>query len=728
MAIRVTEQGRNFYLETLHSMYQIKADEYGVLKHIWYGSRTECDMEYLLDYPDVGFSGNIYEAESKREYSLDTMPLEYSCKGIGDYRIPAAAITHPNGSDALDLRFDGYEIKKGKYGISGLPAVYADEDEAETLEIYLKDTSSDIRVILKYGILEKKDIITRSAVFCNMGDAPCKITKAFSLCLDIPHGDWDWVHFHGRHTMERLVERRKLFHGVQESSSSRGTSSHQQNPSVLLCSNDCTETSGECIGALLVYSGSFQTKIELTQLNQVRMLMGINSECFSWELKPNEQFSTPEVILSYSDSGMETLSHNFHNVIRNNICRGEYKQSERPVLINNWEATYFDFNEERLENIAKEASKLGVDMFVMDDGWFGKRDSDTSGLGDWFVNEEKLKGGLNTLVEKVKSYGMKFGIWFEPEMVSEDSELYRTHPEWAIQIPNRKPTRSRYQLVLDMTRQDVRDYLFKVISDVLSSADISYVKWDMNRSICDWYSAELPVENMGEMQHRYVLGLYELLDRLTSEFPHILFEGCSGGGGRFDAGILYYCPQIWCSDDTDAYERTKIQYGTSFFYPISTIGSHVSIVPNHQTGRITPFETRAVTAMSGSFGYELDLNTLSEEEKNAVVEQNKRFKKYGPLIHNGRYYRLSNPMTDKFAIWSFVSENSGEVLVHGMIFRTEPNMTRYSVKLRGLISDKKYVVDGDNTIYTGKALMEGGILLPKPWGDFFPIELHLKAV
>ncbi|MGN0442366.1 MAG: alpha-galactosidase, partial [Acutalibacteraceae bacterium] len=615
-----------------------------------------------------------------------------------------------------------------KYAISGLPAVYADEDEAETLEIYLKDTSSDIRVILKYGVLEKKDIITRSAVFCNMGDAPCKITKAFSLCLDIPHGDWDWVHFHGRHIMERLVERRKLFHGIQESSSNRGTSSHQQNPSVLLCSNDCTETSGECIGALLVYSGSFQTKIELTQLNQVRVLMGINSECFSWELKPNEQFSTPEVILSYSDSGMETLSHNFHNVIRNNICRGEYKLSERPVLINNWEATYFDFNEERLENIAKEASRLGVDMFVMDDGWFGKRDSDTSGLGDWFVNEAKLKGGLSTLVEKVKSFGMKFGIWFEPEMVSEDSELYKAHPEWAIQIPNRKPTRGRYQLVLDMTRQDVRDYLFRVISDVLSSADISYVKWDMNRSICDWYSAELPAENMGEMQHRYVLGLYELLDRLTTEFPHILFEGCSGGGGRFDAGILYYCPQIWCSDDTDAYERTKIQYGTSFFYPISTIGSHVSIVPNHQTGRITPFETRAVTAMSGSFGYELDLNTLSEEEKNAVIEQNKRFKKYGPLIHNGRYYRLSNPMTDKFAIWLFVSENSGEVLVHGMIFRTEPNMTRYSVKLRGLIPDKKYVVDGDNTIYTGKALMEGGILLPKPWGDFFPIELHLKVV
>lgn len=726
MAIIVTEQGRNFSLKTLRSMYQIKADEYGVLKHIWYGSRTECDMEYLLDYPDVGFSGNIYDAGNKREYSLDTMPLEYSCKGIGDNRIPAAAITHPNGSDALDLRFEGYEIKKGKYAIIGLPAVYADENEAETLEIYLKDTSSDIRVILKYGVLEKKDIITRSAVFCNLGDTPVKITKAFSLCLDIPYGDWDWVHFHGRHTMERIVERRKLFHGIQESSSNRGISSHQQNPSVLLCSKNCTETSGECIGALLVYSGSFQTKIELTQHNQVRMLMGINSECFSWKLKPHDEFSTPEVVLSYSSSGMETLSHNFHNVIRNNICRGKHKLCERPVLINNWEATYFDFNEERLENIAKEASKLGVDMFVMDDGWFGKRDSDTSGLGDWFVNEAKIKGGLNRLVEKVKSFGMKFGIWFEPEMVSEDSELYKAHPDWAIQIPDRKPTRSRYQLVLDMTRQDVRDYLFKVVSDVLSSADISYVKWDMNRSICDWYSAELPAENMGEMQHRYVLGVYELLDRLITEFPHILFEGCSGGGGRFDAGILYYCPQIWCSDDTDAYERTKIQYGTSFFYPVSAIGSHVSVVPNHQTGRITPFETRAVTAMSGSFGYELDLSTLSEEEKAAVIEQNKRFKKYGSLIHNGRYYRLSDPMTDKFAIWSFVSEDHCEVLVHGMIFHTEPNMLRYPIKLRGLIPDKKYVVDGDNKIYTGKALMEGGILLPEPWGDFFPIELHLK--
>lgn len=726
MSITVTEQGRNFYLETLNTMYQLKADEYGVVKHIWYGAKTGCDMEYLFDFHDVGFSGNIYDVGDIKEYSLDTLPLEYSCGGIGDYRLSAAAVTHADGSNALDLRFEGYEIKKGKYAIDGMPAVYADEDEAETLEIRLKDTASDIYVILKYGVLESKDIITRSAVFVNEGQKPVKITKAFSLCLDMPQGDWEWVHFHGRHAMERTMERRPLIHGIQESSSDRGTSSHQQNPTVILCSKDCTETDGECIGAALVYSGSFQTKIELTQLDNVRLIAGINCDGFSWELKAKEEFYTPEVILSYSCAGFEKLSHNFHNVIKNNICRGKYKLAERPVLINNWEATYFDFDGERLESIAREASRLGVDMFVLDDGWFGKRDSDTSGLGDWFVNENKLKGGLNQLVEKVKSYGMSFGIWFEPEMISEDSELYREHPDWAIQIPNRKPMRSRHQLVLDITRKDVRDYLFEVISRVLKSADITYVKWDMNRSISDWYSAELPAENMGEIRHRYVLGLYELLDRLTSAFPNILFEGCSGGGGRFDAGILYYCPQIWCSDDTDAYERSKIQYGTSFFYPVSTIGSHLSTVPNHQTGRKTPIETRAITAMCGSFGYELDLNTLNDEEKAAVTEQIKRFKKYGPLIHNGKYYRLSNPLADNYAIWSFVSDDCSEALVHGMIFHTEPNMLRYSVKLRGLAPEKKYIIDGEEKVYTGRALMEGGILLPKSWGDYLPVEIHLK--
>lgn len=724
MAIIVDEKTGLFQLITDNTEYQMKADKYGVLKHLWYGEKTGCDMEYLQSYPDVGFSGNIYDAGNDRTYSLDTLPLEYACDGVGDYRVTGAAAVHSDGSCALDLRYKGYRISKGKYSIKGLPAVYADVSESETLEIVLKDKYSDIEVTLRYGVLPKLDIITRCASVANNTNEPVILTKAASLCLDIPHGEWEWVHFHGRHAMERLTERMPLCHGIQESSSTRGTSSHHQNPTVLLCSPDCTETSGSCIGAALMYSGSFQTKIQLDQMEQVRLVMGINPELFRWELKPSEVFDTPEVIMSYSSNGMEKLSHNFHKVIREHVCRGKYKLAERPVLINNWEATYFDFNEEKILKIAEQAASLGVDMLVLDDGWFGKRDDDCSGLGDWFVSEEKLNGGLGKLAEKIKSLGMKFGLWFEPEMVSEDSDLYRSHPDWAIKIPSRNPVRSRYQLVLDMINPEVRDYLFGAISDILKNADISYIKWDMNRSICDWYTSCLSAENQGEMPHRYVLGLYELLERLTTAFPDVLFEGCSGGGGRFDAGMLYYCPQIWCSDDTDAFERTKIQYGTSFFYPVSAIGSHVSAVPNHQTGRITPIETRAVTAMAGSFGYELDLNTLSHDEKQEVKEQIVRFKKDGPLIHNGLYYRLSDSLNDKYAMWGFVSEDKKEVLVHGVIFRTEPNRTQYLVKLRGLLPDTNYRLAENGEVYKGSALMNGGILLPKSWGDYASIEMH----
>ena len=724
MAIIVDEKTALFQLITDNTEYQMKADKYGVLKHLWYGEKTGCDMEYLQSYPDVGFSGNIYDAGNDRTYSLDTLPLEYACDGVGDYRVTGAAAVHSDGSCALDLRYKSYRISKGKYSIKGLPAVYADVSESETLEIVLKDKYSDIEVTLRYGVLPKLDIITRCVSVANNGTQPVILTKVASLCLDIPHGKWEWVHFHGRHAMERLTERMPLCHGIQESSSTRGTSSHHQNPTVLLCSPDCTETSGSCIGAALMYSGSFQTKIQLDQMEQVRLVMGINPELFRWELKPSEVFDTPEVIMSYSSNGMEKLSHNFHKVIREHVCRGKYKLAERPVLINNWEATYFDFNEEKILKIAEQAASLGVDMLVLDDGWFGKRDDDCSGLGDWFVSEEKLNGGLGKLAEKIKSLGMKFGLWFEPEMVSEDSDLYRSHPDWAIKIPSRDPVRSRYQLVLDMINPEVRDYLFGAISDILKNADISYIKWDMNRSICDWYTPCLSAENQGEMPHRYVLGLYELLERLTTAFPDVLFEGCSGGGGRFDAGMLYYCPQIWCSDDTDAFERTKIQYGTSFFYPVSAIGSHVSAVPNHQTGRITPIETRAVTAMAGSFGYELDLNTLSHDEKQEVKEQIVRFKKDGPLIHNGLYYRLSDSLNDKYAMWGFVSEDKKEVLVHGVIFRTEPNRTQYLVKLRGLLPDTNYRLAENGEVYKGSALMNGGILLPKSWGDYASIEMH----
>lgn len=728
MPIKTDTSTNSFYILTDNTEYQIKADKNGILKHIWYGGKIEADAEYMLDYPDVGFSGNIYEEADNRGYSPDTMPLEYPGEGTGDFRISALKVIHDSGACAVDLRYIGFDIKKGKYAIPHLPAVYADEGDAETLEIFLKDAGSDVFVTLKYGVIPKYDIITRSAVISNKGNKAVRLESALSMCLDISSGEWDCIHFEGRHAMERIPERMPLFCGIQEISSKRGTSSHQQNPSLILCSRDASETNGECYGAVLMYSGSFSARVEYDQLHQTRLVMGINPDLFDWSLGKNEDFYTPEVILTYTDKGLEQMSHNFHGIIRNNVCRGKYKMASRPVLINNWEATYFDFDEVKLCAIAQKAAELGMDMFVMDDGWFGKRNDDTSGLGDWFVNESKLKGGLKPLVDKINKLGLKFGIWFEPEMVSPDSDLFRNHPDWAISIPKRNPTLSRCQLVLDMTRTDVRDYLYESISKILNSANISYVKWDMNRSICDWYSRQVSSDKMGEMPHRYVLGLYELLERLTSDFPDVLFEGCSGGGGRFDAGMMYYCPQIWCSDDTDAFERTKIQYGTSYIYPISVVGSHVSAVPNHQTGRKTPIETRAITAMAGSFGYELDLNTLSSKEKSEVKKQISRFKKYSDLIHNGKYYRLSNPLTDKFAVWQYVSEDFSEVLIHGIIYRTEPNMLRYPVKLRGLCEDKLYKLDSDGMVYSGKALMKCGILLPRSWGDYAPSELHFTEV
>lgn len=724
----ITVKDKIFNLETENTLYQMKVDRFGVLNHLWYGEKTDCCMDYLLDYPDAGFSGNIYEAENERTYSLNTLPQEYSTSGVGDFRISAISVTHEDGSNALDLRVREYQIKKGKYEIPGLPAVYAKEDEAETLEITLKDTATEAEVILKYGVFEKEDVITRSVVVKNSGKTPIVINKVHSMCLDIPYGDWEWMHFYGRHTMERQAERVTVLHGISESSSSRGTSSHHQNPAVLLCEKDCTETNGHCIGAALMYSGGFQAQVEKDQLEQVRLVMGIHPDTFEWTLEAGEAFYTPEVILSCSTTGFAKLSQNFHHIIRNHVCRGTYQLSSRPVLINNWEATYFDFNEEKILNIARQASKLGIDMMVLDDGWFGKRDDDCSGLGDWFVNEKKLNGGLKALVEKINAMGMKFGLWFEPEMVSEDSDLYRNHPDWAIQIPGRKPMRSRYQLVLDMSNPEVVDYLYGVMSAILRENHIEYVKWDMNRSISDWYTATLSRGRQMEMPHRYVLGLYELLEKLTSEFPDVLFEGCSGGGGRFDAGMMYYCPQIWCSDDTDAHERTFIQYGTSFFYPTSTVGSHVSAVPNHQTGRITSIETRGVVAMAGSFGYELDLNQLSEEEKTVVAKQVTHYKEYQSLIYNGDYYRLANPFEDGMSAWSWISEDKKTILVQGVLFRAKPNVLRKTLRLMGLEAKKNYKIAGTEEAYTGVALMSGGVLLQRAVGDDVSFEIVLEEI
>lgn len=730
MAIIMNQAEQVFTLQTKRTTYQMKAGDYGILLHLYYGARVEdCTMDYLLHRKDVGFSGNPYEAGEDRTFSLDTLPQEFPSYGVGDYRNNCVGVCQADGTRAADFRYVSWEIREGAHKIPGLPCLFDEDETAETLVIFLEDAASSLKLELYYVVFADRDVIARSARITNGGKEAVRLEKMMSACLELPNGSWEAIHFHGRHAMERRLERLPLMHGTMEVGSRRGTSSHQHNPGVILCSPDATEEHGGCYGLSLIYSGNFSMEIEMDQMDSVRAVCGINPEFFEYRLEPGEAFDTPQLMMTYSGSGLGRMSANFHSIIRHNLCRGKYKFARRPVLINNWEATYFDFNEEKILSIARQASELGIEMLVLDDGWFGSRDSDNAGLGDWFVNTDKLKGGLTDLVTGINGLGMKFGIWIEPEMVNEDSRLYREHPDWALTIPGRKPCRSRNQLVLDMSRSEVRDYVFDSIAAVLKSANVEYVKWDMNRSICDVYSAVLPKERQGEVYHRYVLGIYDLMERFTSSFPNILFEGCSGGGGRFDPAILYYSPQIWCSDDTDGIERLEIQYGTSFFYPISAVGSHVSAIPNHQTGRRTPLATRGVVAMAGSFGYEMDLNLLTEDEKEAVKAQVEDYKKYYDLIHNGDYYRLASPQGDSgFTAWQFVSGDKTRTLLNLVITHVRANAPDLWFKLRGLDPEKRYRLEGNGRIYSGSALMNAGISIPMIMGDYPAVQMVLTEV
>ena len=730
MAIIMNQAEQVFTLQTKRTTYQMKAGDYGILLHLYYGARVEdCTMDYLLHRKDVGFSGNPYEAGEDRTFSLDTLPQEFPSYGVGDYRNNCVGVCQADGTRAADFRYVSWEIREGAHKIPGLPCLFDEDETAETLVIFLEDAASSLKLELYYVVFADRDVIARSARITNGGKEAVRLEKMMSACLELPNGSWEAIHFHGRHAMERRLERLPLMHGTMEVGSRRGTSSHQHNPGVILCSPDATEEHGGCYGLSLIYSGNFSMEIEMDQMDSVRAVCGINPEFFEYRLEPGEAFDTPQLMMTYSGSGLGRMSANFHSIIRHNLCRGKYKFARRPVLINNWEATYFDFNEEKILSIARQASELGIEMLVLDDGWFGSRDSDNAGLGDWYVNTDKLKGGLTDLVTGINGLGMKFGIWIEPEMVNEDSRLYREHPDWALTIPGRKPCRSRNQLVLDMSRSEVRDYVFDSIAAVLKSANVEYVKWDMNRSICDVYSAVLPKERQGEVYHRYVLGIYDLMERFTSSFPNILFEGCSGGGGRFDPAILYYSPQIWCSDDTDGIERLEIQYGTSFFYPISAVGSHVSAIPNHQTGRRTPLATRGVVAMAGSFGYEMDLNLLTEDEKEAVKAQVEDYKKYYDLIHNGDYYRLTSPQGDSgFTAWQFVSGDKTRTLLNLVITHVRANAPDLWFKLRGLDPEKRYRLEEDGGIYSGSALMNAGISIPMIMGDYPAVQMVLTEV
>ena len=545
------------------------------------------------------------------------------------------------------------------------------KNEAETLKIILEDPVTKVELHLLYGVLEKEDIITRSVIIKNAGKAPVTVKKAQSACLDFLHGDYDLIKFYGRHAMERNMERMPVSHESTRIGSRRGTSSHQYNPGVILAGKNTNEDSGSCYGMLFVYSGNFLVEAEKDQYGQTRIQMGLTDELFAYPLEAGAEFTAPEVILSYTNKGLSRLSQQYHHCIMNHICQGKYVHANRPVLINSWEAAYFDFTGDTIVELAKEAKALGIDMVVMDDGWFGKRNDDNSSLGDWYVNEEKLGGTLTKLIERVNAEGVKFGIWIEPEMVSEDSDLYREHPDWAITIPGRKPVRSRNQLVLDFSRKEVRDDIFKRICAVLDQGNVEYIKWDMNRSLADIYAPNVTYD--------YVLGVYDFLEKLMNRYSDILIEGCSGGGGRFDAGMLYYTPQIWCSDNTDAINRTRIQYGTSFFYPVAAMGSHVSAVPNHQTGRVTSMHTRGVAAMSGTFGYELNPALLNAKEKAEIRAQLAQYREYQELIREGDYYRLSNPFQDNFAAWMVVSDDRSKALVSVIRLTAEANRRQHTL-------------------------------------------------
>ena len=725
------EKSRVFHLRNTFLSYLIKIEESNVLAHIYFGKPVK-QYKDNKNYPrrDRGFSGNI-PLNPDRSLSKDTLPQEYSSHGSMDFRTPASIIQRKNGSDLLDLRYDSHYITDGKPEIEGLPQTYVmDKSEAQTLVISLKDRETAIYFDLFYTIFTDRAVITRSVKIRNETGETIKLEKAASFQLDFAHTRRfdEVIALPGAHVNERQISRQSVLSGTKVFESRRGTSSHHMNNFIALVHHHTTENTGEAIGLQFVYSGNHSFELEKDQINQLRVVGGINSHCFSWELNANQSFQTPEMILSYSSQGLNKMSQIHHELLRERIARGRHQFAERPILVNNWEATYFDFNSEKIKAIIDEAKELGIEMFVLDDGWFGKRDADNSSLGDWFEYEGKLTNGLREIADYAHSKGLKFGLWFEPEMISVDSELYRTHSDFLMQEPGRMPSASRSQHVLDFTRLDVRQTIEKQMRKILDTIPLDYIKWDMNRSLSDVYSITLDPQRQGEVAHRYMLGLYELLEHLTTDYPEILWEGCSGGGGRFDAGFIYYMPQSWTSDNTDAVERMKIQYGTSLAYPISSITAHVSAVPNHQTDRSTSLKTRGETAMSAVFGYELDLTKLSPEEKKQVKEQIISYQTIRPVIQYGHYYRLASPFEENIVAWMFVSPKQDEAIVFLGRILASAQPAFHEVYLMGLDDEALYQEQTSKRIFSGAELMTVGLYFPDFQGDFQTELLHFKKL
>ena len=717
-----TEEMILFTLNAKNTTYALAALSDGHLAHAYYGKHIEDDdISYLLRLGEAPYTATVNIRD--KGTVMDTQLFEYPCHGIGDYREPCFMIMDEDGMSSCDLKYKSHKIYKGKPKLVQpdmvtLPATFANEDEAETLEITLLDSHSGIEAVLIYTAFNDLDVITRSVHLKNTSSRRVNIRRVLSACVDFDSDKYDFITLNGSWARERVMERSPLHHGKQGIDSVKGESSHQNNPFAALVSHNADEDSGEAYGFNLVYSGNFFAQAEVTQHKKTRFVMGINHFDFNWLLEPGEEFAAPEVVMVYSSEGIGAMSRTFHDLYRQHLIRGEYKDKRRPILINNWEATYFNFDTDKLIAIAKQASELGIEMLVMDDGWFGHRDSDNSSLGDWFVYEKKINGGLKYLVDEVNKLGMKFGIWFEPEMISPDSELSKKHPEWAIQVKGMEMTQSREQYVLDYSNKEVRDYIYGLMRNILDSANIEYIKWDMNRQLTEVDSTSIPAEQQRELWHRYVLGVYDVMDRLTTDYPHILLENCSGGGARFDAGMLYYSPQIWTSDDTDAIERLKIQHGTSICYPPSAMGAHVSDCPNHTVGRTTPFSTRGNVAMVGTFGYELDVTRIPETDRNMIPSQIEQFKKCNPLVRTGDQYRIGNVFDDNmWDAWIFVAKDKSEAVFTFVQVLGRPNYNSRRIKLKGLDPDAKYLSSKTGEVHSGNVLMNAGIDI-SVHGDF----------
>ena len=728
MAITYNEQFKIFKLDTANTSYMIGiVDEEQFVGHIYYGAKIRMqDAAYLMRTAENPLVPSINNRE--RCSFLDTFPMEYPGHGAGDYREGCIRVKTKSGHSVVGLQYESYKILDEKPALEGLPSSFAGNEACQTLVLTCKDSILDLEVELLYSVFEKEDIITRSVRVINHSADPIYLTKVYSACVDMDDRDYEWLTLHGSWARERQIERKKLGYGKQSVGSVRGESSHQEHPFIAWMDPDTTQTQGDVYAMHFVYSGNFQAQIEKSQFESIRVTMGINAEDFCWKLKQGECFTAPEVVLTFSSEGMGNMTRNLHDFYRDHMIRSKYTHMKRPILINNWEATYFDFNTEKLLSIAKRASELGIEMLVMDDGWFGHRNDDSTSLGDWFVNEEKITGGLKYLVDEVNKLGLKFGIWMEPEMISPDSKLYEQHPDWAIAVPGRTATLSRNQYVLDLSRKEVRDYVFDMISNILHSANIEYVKWDMNRQLSDMGSYELPADRQGELYHRYVLGVYELQERLITEFPDLLLENCSGGGARFDPGMLYYSPQIWCSDDTDAVERLKIQEGTALMYPLSAMGAHISVCPNHTVGRNTPFETRGNVALAGTFGYELDITKIPQEDQEMIPQQVQMYHKYNDLVREGDYYRIASYRENhEFDCYLVAAKDKKEALVTFVQVIGRPNYHSRCIRLQGLDPAMNYRMEGTDQVYGGDLLMNAGLQVENLWGDAQSKLYHLIA-